>query len=216
LFSGIIQEIGKLEVKKGGNASFRFIIGVKTISPNLLPGDSISVDGVCLTVEDTGRNQFTVYSSPETINRTTLSKKEPGSLVNLELALSPTGRVNGHFVLGHVDGVGKIIHIKKEADSWRFAFQIPSALFPFCVEKGSIAIDGISLTIAAIREKDHSIEIAVIPYTFENTTLKHKKQGDMVNVETDIFAKYTQKFLSPYLQKNSIADLLQKAGFIEE
>ena len=113
MFSGIIQEIGVVDIKKGSKDSFRFIIRAEKIPENIAPGDSISVDGVCLTVEDKGKNEFKVYSSPETIRRTTLSKKESGSLVNLEAALSPKERVNGHFVLGHVDGVGKIIHIKK-------------------------------------------------------------------------------------------------------
>ena len=214
MFSGIIEEMGRLLSREGGGSSHRFVIGANRIIEDLSPGDSISVDGVCLTVERIGKGDFTVYSSPETLSRTTLLDKQPGRALNLERALAPSGRVNGHFVLGHVDGVGKAIKIEQEADSWRFAFRIPGELEAFCVEKGSIAIDGISLTIAGIRE--NTIESAIIPFTYNRTTLQYLKTGEPVNLETDIFAKYTRKFLEPYKsQKGITEEWLYKAGFIE-
>lgn len=152
MFSGIVNEIGRLLSREGGGASFRLSIGAGKIPGILSQGNSICVDGVCLTVETVKKEAFVVYSSPETIKRTTLSQKGIGSPVNLEPSLSPTDRVHGHFVLGHVDGVGKVTEIKEEADSWRFSFSVPLAVGKFCVEKGSIAIDGISLTIARIEQ----------------------------------------------------------------
>lgn len=195
-------------------SSLRLRIGAKILE-NLSPGDSVSVDGVCLTVEKSSGGEFTVYSSPETISRTTLKDKKPGSLVNLERALLPTTRLNGHFVLGHVDGVGKVTDIKQEADSWRFFFRIPETVLAFCVEKGSIAVDGISLTIAGLESEKHIIEAAIIPFTYEHTTLKSLKLGDSINIEADIFAKYAKKFLEPYGKNKGITiDLLEDAGFI--
>lgn len=213
LFTGIIEEVGVLIEKRGTNSSFRLKIGAKSFD-NISPGDSISVDGVCLTVEKTDVEEFIVYSSPETISRTTLKDKKPGASVNLERALLPTTRLNGHFVLGHVDGVGNISDIKKEVDSWRFFFLIPEEIFPFCVEKGSIAIDGISLTIAGLKSEKYTIETAIIPFTFENTTLKILKKGNPINIEADIFAKYAKNFLEPYGKNKGITiDLLEESGF---
>jgi len=224
LFSGIIHEIGRLLLKEGGGASFRLSIGAGKLLEILSPGDSICIDGACLTVETVKKESLIVYSSPETIKRTTLSQKAIGAPLNLEPSLSPTDRVHGHFVLGHVDGVGKVKDIKQEADSWRFSFQIPFSLGNLCVEKGSIAIDGISLTIAKIEYKsckesvldeDAVIEAAIIPFTYQNTTLQFRKSGDPVNVESDIFAKYAQKFLEPYSPDKGITmDLLRNAGFV--
>lgn len=224
MFSGIVQEIGRLLSREGGGASFRLAIGAGKILEILSPGDSICVDGACLTVEIVKRDSFIVYSSPETMSRTTLSQKAIGASLNLEPSLSPTGRVHGHFVLGHVDGVGKVTEIKQEADSWRFSFSVPESVRQFCVEKGSIAIDGISLTIARIEHKPSKesaldegidIEAAIIPFTYHNTTLQFRKPGDPVNVESDIFAKYAQKFLEPYAPDKGITmDLLRNAGFM--
>ncbi|MBN1900390.1 riboflavin synthase [Candidatus Sumerlaeota bacterium] len=214
MFTGIIEEVGTLIEKKGTGSSFRLKIGAKSLV-NLSPGDSVAIDGACLTVELSGSGEFVVYSSPETISRTTLVYKKPGSPVNLERALLPSTRLNGHFVLGHVDGVGNISDIRKESDSWRFFFRIPETALPYCVEKGSIAIDGISLTIAGIAGEKQIIEVAIIPFTFERTTLKRLKSGDAVNVEADILAKYAKKFLEPYGKNKGITiDLLEDAGFM--
>ena len=224
MFSGIVKEVGRLLSKEGGGSSFRLSIGADKILVSLSPGDSIAVEGVCLTVETVKKESFLVYSSPETLKRTTLSQKAIGAPLNLEPSLSPTGRIHGHFVLGHVDGKGKVTEIKKEGDSWRFSFEIPPPLGHLCVDKGSIAIDGISLTIAEIEynpgkesvpDKGAFIEVAIIPFTYQNTTLQYRKPGDAVNVEADIFAKYAKKFLEPYNPNKGInIDLLRDAGFL--
>lgn len=216
LFSGIVEEIGRLESKKGAKHSFRIVINAKRILEGMKPGDSVSVDGVCLTVEKVEQTRFIVFASPETVSRTTLAEKQPGSMVNLEPALNAGGRLHGHFVPGHVDGVATISNIEKSADAWNVSFDMPSEIMPYCVLKGSIAIDGISLTIAGI--KDNRIEVAVIPFTWENTTLKNRKTGDPVNVEADIFARYVRKFLEPYINKEEgvSEDLLRKSGFMKK
>lgn len=216
MFTGIIEETGRIVDKAGTAASFRLTIGAARILEDLKPGDSIAVDGVCLTVERVDRDRFTVYSSPETISRTTLERSKRGSWVNLERALTPITRISGHFVLGHVDGVGSIRSIHREADSWRISFALTGEELRYCVMKGSIAIDGISLTIAGLEERENIIQVAVIPFTYENTTLKEKRAGDPVNVETDIFARYVERFMSPRLDKGKIDEnLLRNAGFIE-
>ena len=217
VFSGIIEEIGRLASKRRDGHSQRLTIRAERVMQSLSIGDSIAVDGVCLTVEERNVNDFSVFVSPESISRTTISLRKIGDPLNLERSLQPTGRLSGHFVLGHVDGMGEVAEIERESGSWRFFFRIQDALFPYCVEKGSIAIDGISLTIASIVEKQGLISIAVIPYTFEHTTLGVRKKGDMVNVETDIFAKYSMKFLEPYMHNDKAGlteDLLRRAGFM--
>lgn len=222
MFSGIVEEMGRLEAKRGTASSFRLDIRAGKVIERLESGHSIAVCGVCLTVESVERNKFTVYASPETISRTTLAEKRPGSQVNLERALLPSTRIGGHFVLGHVDGVGQTIHVQPESDAWRFAFKLPEQLMADCIKKGSIAIEGVSLTIAAMKHssvdkgRPDVIEVAVIPFTFENTTFKSLKPGEPVNVETDIFAKYARKFLAPHAGNEGITEnLLRKAGFMK-
>ncbi len=215
MFSGIIEEIGVVLARKETGRSLRFTIGAKRILDDIAAGDSISVDGVCLTVEAVSKSDFTVYASPETISRTALVQKRKGGSVNLERALGADGRVGGHFVQGHIDGVGEVLHITRQADSRRFAFRIPQPLLRYCVEKGSIAIDGISLTIASLSNGGNAFVVAVIPYTYQNTTLGKLHIGDRVNVECDIFAKYAERFLNPYTNAGSVnEELLRRAGFI--
>ena len=217
VFSGIVEEIGRLVSKRGDGHSQRLTIGAKSVMQSLSPGDSIAVDGVCLTVEERNVNDFSAFASPESLSRTTISLRKVGDPLNLERSLQPTGRLSGHFVLGHVDGMGEVAEIKRESGSLRFFFRIPDTLLPFCVEKGSIAIDGISLTIASLLEEQGLISIAVIPYTLERTTLSVRKKGDRVNVETDIFAKYAMRFLEPYMHNDKAGlteDLLRSAGFM--
>ena len=215
MFTGIIEETGVILEKIGGGDSIRFSIGADRIMRDMKSGDSISIDGVCLTVENFQANRFTVYSSPETLAQTTLLKKTARSKVNLERAMLPDERLGGHIVLGHVDGVGEITQIHKKSDSWRFTFHLPAELMKFCVEKGSIAINGASLTIASLDDDNNDISVAVIPYTFENTTMVEAKKGDAVNVETDIFARYVLRFLKPYHDKNNITEeFLRKSGFM--
>ena len=216
MFTGIIEETGRLMDRIGGENSLRIRVDARIISEELRPGDSVAVDGVCLTAEKIQKNGFTAYASPETLSRTTLGEKASGSPVNLERALPVSGRLNGHYVMGHVDGIGYVVSIKRETDSWRFAFTIPESVHPYCVEKGSIAVDGISLTIAGIHGSPAIVEVAVIPYTWDHTTLSALRAGAPINLEADILAKYVRNFLGPLAPDNMgvTESLLRKAGFM--
>ncbi len=198
MFTGIIEEIGKIVALKKGDKSVKLQVECHKILNNISLGDSISVNGVCLTVVNFGIHFFEADLSYETINKTSLNNIQIGYNVNLEKALKLSSLLGGHIVLGHVDGIGKIINIKKYGDAYKLYINYPTNLDKYVVEKGSISIDGISLTIANI--DNYVFEVAVIPHTFENTNLKYKKSGDIVNLETDIIARYVEKML--YLDNN--------------
>ncbi len=156
-------------------------------------GDSVSVDGVCLTVVRMSGITFTVEVSPETLRRSTLSVAGKGHPVNLETALRMSDPLGGHLVSGHVDGTGEILEAVPEGNSWRYRFRVPREIGRYLVEKGSVAVDGISLTVADCGDEEFSA--SVIPHTAQSTTLGMKKPGDRVNLENDIIAKYVEKFL---------------------
>ena len=159
------------------------------------PGESIAVSGVCLTVLPApDPNVLTFDVSPETLSRTTLGDLLPGDGVNLERALAAGDRLGGHIVAGHVDGTAEVLAVRRAGDSWTFTFSLPAALARYAVEKGSIAVDGVSLTIAALREG--SFDVAVIPHTFHETTLGARKAGDRVNLEVDVLGKYVERLLA--------------------
>ncbi len=161
-------------------------------------GESIAVSGVCLTVvEPLDPRVLSFDVSPETLARTTLGGLAPGEGVNLERALAAGDRLGGHIVAGHVDGTAEVLSVKKAGESWTFTFSLPSALARYAVEKGSIAVDGVSLTIAALREG--AFDVAVIPHTFTETTLGARKAGDRVNLEVDVLAKYVERLLAARL-----------------
>ncbi|HOE62162.1 MAG TPA: riboflavin synthase [Candidatus Sumerlaeota bacterium] len=215
MFSGIIEQIGRIASIEGGGASIRLTVEAEAFAASLASGDSVAVDGVCLTVEKSNTSTFSAYVSPETLARTALGEKNRGAAVNLERALPASGRLNGHIVQGHVDGVGETAEIRRDADSWRMGVRLPEELMRFCVEKGSIAIDGVSLTIADLSDEERIIRVAVIPFTFEHTTLSGKKISDKVNIETDILAKYAMRYLMPYKKSPGLTeDALRRAGFI--
>ena len=200
MFTGIIEGIGEIKSiipDKGG-----FLIEIFSSFPleDTKIGDSISVDGVCLTVEEIKKNRFKARLSPETIFRSTFKYKKPGDFVNLERALKLGDRLGGHLVSGHVDGIGKILEIKKIQGFFQFKIEIPSSLAIYIIEKGSIAIDGISLTINSC--KKNVIELMIIPHTFSVTNLKYKKPKDFVNVEIDMIAKMIYKWFSSYKGKD--------------
>ena len=156
-------------------------------------GDSISVDGVCLTVVKMSGTTFTVEVSPETLRRSTLAAAGPGYPVNLETALRMSDPLGGHLVSGHVDGMGEILEVASEGNSWRYRFRVPREISRYLVEKGSVAVDGVSLTVAECGEGEFSV--SVIPHTAQSTALGRKKAWDRVNLENDIIAKYVEKFL---------------------
>ena len=208
MFTGIIEELGRVQAVTTDKISIKATIVTKDVKI----GDSIAVNGVCLTV--TGFNQigFDADVSPETMRVTTIGKLKTGDFVNLERAMPANGRFGGHIVSGHIDGTGKVVNIKKEADFCIMEFDVPSVLSKYIVKKGSITINGISLTVADI--KDNRITIAVIPHTYENTNLQYLHIIDYVNIETDIIAKYIEKFLSTSDNKSGISmEFLVEHGF---
>ena len=203
MFTGIIEEIGKIEsIRKGGGA-FRITVrcskilgiagreGFDEYEKPTAVGDSIAVNGICLTVTDLTADTFTADVMPETINRTSLAGAKAGTEVNLERAMPAYGRFGGHIVSGHIDGTGKVTNIRNDGNAVWYTVACDKEIMSLVVEKGSIAIDGISLTVAAVTERDFSVSI--IPHTIEETILPNKKIGSLVNLETDIIGKYVRK-----------------------
>lgn len=208
MFTGIVEELGKiLFITKN-----RITVEAKTVIEDAKIGDSIAVNGVCLTVTAINSNGFDADVSPETFKVTTFGKLKNGSFVNLERALPADGRFGGHIVSGHIDGVGKICLLQKDGDFYNLVIEISESESKYVVRKGSITVNGISLTVADVDGK--SVKIAVIPHTFENTNLKELKVGDYVNIETDIISKYIEKFLSTRDNNTGISmEFLRENGF---
>lgn len=208
MFTGIIEETGRVKTVTNN----KIAILAKTVLAGTKTGDSIAVNGVCLTVTNLGNDYFEADISPETIRVTALSELKIGSFVNLERAVQVGSRLGGHIVSGHIDGVGRSKYIKHDGQFFSLTLEVSSELAKYIVQKGSIAVNGISLTVADIDGKD--VTIAVIPHTFENTNLKTLKIGDFVNIETDILAKYVEKFLSTDNNKSGISmEFLVEHGF---
>lgn len=196
MFTGIIEEIGQIERIQHGSHSAVLHIRARTVLSDAKVGDSIAVNGVCLTVTSLGTNgtqKFTADVMHETLNRTSLAALKPGSPVNLERAMAAGGRFGGHIVSGHVDGVGTIQSVKRDDNAVWYAIEAAPAVMRYIVEKGSITIDGISLTVA--KAEPEGFSISAIPHTVAVTTLGTKKAGDTVNLETDIIGKYVEKLL---------------------
>ena len=188
MFTGLIEEMGTIgdRVRRGAGAELS--VECPGFIEKISAGDSVAVDGVCLTARELTGGGFLADLSPETTARSTLVSLPTGSNVNLELPLEAGGRLGGHFVQGHVDGLGKLLSKRRAGSGWTFEFSLPPDLSPYAVEKGSIAINGVSLTIAALEHL--SFEVAVIPHTYRVTNLQHLKPGADVNLEADILAKY--------------------------
>ncbi|MCQ2754269.1 MAG: riboflavin synthase [bacterium] len=208
MFTGIIEELGKVRLITQNKLQ----IVCKTVLEGTKLGDSIAVNGVCLTVTELNNDSFTADVSFETLNVSALGNLKKDDIVNLERALMLSDRLGGHIVSGHIDGMGKCLSINKNSEFYDFNFEIPKELLKYVVKKGSITINGISLTIAEI--DNNIIRLAIIPHTFENTNLKTLKTGDIINIETDILSKYVEKFLSTSDNRSSIdLDFLVKNGF---
>lgn len=188
MFTGIITNLGKISEIKNKKLK---IATDKKLLDKLNRGDSISVDGVCLTVADVGNNSFGVEIIPETESKTSLQYLKKGSLINLELPATSNTFLSGHIVQGHVDGLGELESIKIAGNSRILKFSVPSKIAKYLVEKGSVAINGISLTI--IEVKNNQFSVGIIPHTWKNTMLKNLKLGDFVNLEVDILAKYLER-----------------------
>ena len=194
MFSGIIQELGKIVNVENYEGGSLYSIECIDILADINPGDSISVNGVCLTATIVKESMFNVNIIQETLNRSSLSDIKVDDYVNLELSLKYNDRISGHLVQGHVESIGEIIDIKKNGtEEVRFIININDDIKKYCIYKGSIAIDGISLTIANII--NNKIDVAVIPYTLNHTNLKFKEISNKVNIETDIISKYIEKAL---------------------
>lgn len=212
MFTGIIEEIGIVKsIKKGANSAV-LIIGAASILRDMKLGDSIAVNGICLTVTSYTSTEFTADVMHETITRSSLSSIRTGAMVNLERAMSANGRFGGHIVTGHIDGTGIIRSIQKDDNAVWYSIRATPEILRYIVEKGSIAIDGISLTVAKISEVDFSV--SVIPHTADNTILTLKKVGDKVNLENDCVGKYIEKFLDiPAKTIKMTRGFLTEAGY---
>lgn len=200
MFTGIVEETGEIVAVEDTSDGRRIRVSCSFVD-DLVHGQSVSVSGACLTVETLTDDDFEVFCSVETLERTYLDSISAGDLVNLERALPADGRLDGHFVQGHVDGVGEVKSIERIGDDWTFEFALPDRLRQYVVEKGSIAIDGISLTVASL-EVD-SIAVAIIPATYELTTLSAKSVGDPVHLEVDVVAKYVERLVDGYGAEDS-------------
>jgi len=204
MFTGLIEEIGKISrVTSNPEGKLFKILSTKVIE-DLHIGDSVAVDGACLSVVSMMNDRFTAQAVDETLSRTTLIYFKSGVQVNLERAMSANGRFGGHFVQGHVDGVGSISSIVKTGESATITIQVPDELKQYIVPKGSIAINGISLTVTAIIA--NQITVAIIPLTFRDTNLKTIRMGDLVNIEVDLLAKYIEQFVT---RKSSVKPITE-------
>ena len=218
MFTGLIQETGEVassERVTGQNRGSitRITIKADKIASELKTGDSVAVSGVCLTALAIGEHQFSADLAEETLKRTSLQRLKTGSMVNLELPAKAQDRMGGHVVQGHVDGVGSIVSLQKIKfrDDWRLIVELPSELSRYVVPQGSITIEGISLTVAGI--EGNRLEIAIIPHTWQATNLRALRDGDPVNIEVDVLAKYAEKMAHGKTQgKLTTADLIRQ-GF---
>ena len=191
MFTGIVEELGKIQKIEGGS-NCKLTISAKKILEDIKLGDSIAVNGICLTVVKFTSSSFTVDIMMETWKRTSLYKLNPGSPVNLERALPANGRFGGHIVSGHIDGTGEIVSIRQDGNAVWYRIKTSKNIMKFIIQKGSIAIDGISLTVAEAGNAD--FYVSVIPHTLSNTVLATRHPGDIVNLENDIVGKYIESF----------------------
>jgi riboflavin synthase len=194
MFTGIIETVGTVTSADGDLDGKRFTFESDLVTSDLEVGDSVSVNGVCLTATAIEGNRFRVEAVIETLQRTNLGAIEVGDGVNLERAMPASGRFDGHVVQGHIDGTGVVTRIEKEGDGRRWTIEAPPTLLRYVVEKGSITVNGVSLTVAALSGPS-SLQIALIPHTLEVTTFGSASEGDAVNLEVDILAKYVERLL---------------------
>ncbi len=195
MFTGIIEEIGTIRGISRGSSSFVLDIGCREVLKGSKEGDSIAVNGVCLTVTSLTGNGFTADVMPETVHRSNISLMRQGSCVNLERAMAADGRFGGHIVSGHVDGMGMIREIQEDVNAVWYTVEAEPALLRYIVEKGSITIDGISLTVAYVDRT--CFKVSIIPHTRKITTLGQRRVKDVVNLENDIIGKYVEKLMLP-------------------
>lgn len=201
MFTGIIEEIGTIEAIQKGRSSAILSIKAALVLEDAKVGDSIAVNGICLTLTALKPYSFSADVMHETLSRTALSHLKPGSSVNLERAMAANGRFGGHIVSGHIDGTGTITKIQKDGNAIWYTIQTAPSILRYIVEKGSIAVDGISLTVADVGA--NSFSISAIPHTVGITTLGKRKAGDVVNLETDVIGKYVERLLAGREEKQT-------------
>lgn len=215
MFTGIVEEVGIVKQVRQGQHSAVLEIQAGIVLEDAKIGDSIAVNGICLTITSLLDHTFTADVMHETLNRSTLANLFPGSHVNLERAIQANGRFGGHMVAGHIDGTGKITRIQKDDNAVWFTIQTTPEIMRYVVKKGSVAVDGISLTVA--KTGNDNFSVSTIPHTVGQTILSERKEGEGVNLETDIVGKYVEKLLSVSFQQqqhtNITKEFLEKYGF---
>lgn len=194
VFTGIVREVGYVAAVDGNESGMSLVVEAPVTAPGVDVGGSVAVDGVCLTAESVGADQIRFHAVPETLRRSSLGRLEPGSRVNLEPALRAGDPLGGHYVQGHIDGVGRVRCIEPDGQGVRIVVEAPGELLRYCVEKGSIALDGVSLTVAALAED--SFSVALIPHTLGETTLGDLLPDREVNLEVDVLAKYVERLVN--------------------
>lgn len=208
MFTGIVEETGRVKTATAG----KLVISTVTVTRGMRLGDSVSVNGVCLTVTDFNANSFSVDIMPETLGITNLGRLRAGDRLNLERAVALGGQMGGHLVQGHIDGTGTVAAVTPEAGASLITIEAPAEIMRYTVRKGFIAVDGISLTV--IDRDDNFFRVSVVGYTRQQTTLGEKRAGDPVNLETDIISKYVEQFTRSQTQSTGItAAFLQEHGF---
>jgi riboflavin synthase len=220
VFTGLVEEVGVVRRLDRCGSGGRLVVGAQKVLEGTKLGDSIAVSGACLTVIDLGRDELAMDCMSETLSRTTLGRAEPGMRVNLERSLAVGGRLGGHFVLGHVDAVGEVLGVVRRGISWEVRFSLPETLSPYAAEKGSVAIDGVSLTVMRVGHK--WFDVGIIPHTLKETTLGAVETGVHVNLEADVIARYVQRSLQSQgdggghtrARQGLTEDLLREKGFI--
>jgi riboflavin synthase len=212
LFTGIIEELGEVNKLEKSGAGARIVVSAKTVTDDAREGDSIAVNGVCLTALNIKTDSFAADVSDETLRRSTIGDLRVGSKVNLERAVTPSTRLGGHIVQGHIDARGQFLGAAQAGDFWTVRIGYPPEIAAYLVFKGSVSVEGISLTIANLT--DEHFEIAVIPKTWELTNLHALKNGDAVNLEADVIAKYVERILSVREKSSGITiEKLEQFGY---
>ena len=194
MFTGLVEEVGRVSRLEEGEM-LGLSISAHRAAEGTRVGDSVSVNGVCLTVDETNGRTLTFYAMPETLRRTALGGLAEGSAVNLERAMAAGSRFGGHIVQGHVDGVGEVLGLRPEGEAEIWEFAAPESVLRYAVEKGSVCVDGISLTLVSVKER--SFTVSILPQTRANTNLAELGEGDRVNLEADVIGKYVERLLEP-------------------
>ncbi len=212
MFTGLVEETGSIQNIQKGSRSCVITVSCRTVLENSRVGDSICVNGVCLTVTSLGSGYFTADAMPETLSRSSLGQLRPGSPVNLERAMPADGRFGGHIVSGHIDGTGTVSNVESDDNAVWYTIATEPDILRYVVEKGSVTLDGISLTVAYVDEQ--CFKVSVIPHTQKVTALREKNVGSIVNLECDIIGKYTEKLLTPYAKNTK--EKASAGGLTEE